>query len=262
MTRKVFATFAILIFSYPSLSAADIAARTLTPPGVISLSVSTDNPVKVSMEANKSYACALEQITPSNDIYVELESKAQVGSGQLDGRYIGNLTPVAAATSPDHRNESRLSLIPTESGEHTITILFGPEGETTSTSCRFSCLETTLYGSFNTVLNEYNFLELTNTANSTINVKIRVVGSDGTVLVDNSPKTLGAGIRTDFDLHSLVGAGDYGSVVVMHDGPFGAVKGAVSQYKVQADGSFLPTQSLPLEPRTNVSMTAFASNPE
>jgi hypothetical protein len=111
-----------------------------------------------------------------------------------------------------------------------------------------SCNETSLYGGFNTNINNFNFLELTNTSNTDIIAKIKAVTSDGTLALNNFTVTVPAGLRFDIDLHTPVGQGKYGNIVVTHDGAVGALTGYVSQYLGTGE-SFALSTSLPLATR-------------
>jgi hypothetical protein len=96
---------------------------------------------------------------------------------------------------------------------------------------RFFCDDTTLFGGFNTMVTDFNFLELTNTLSSLdLNVTLRLMPVKGepferTVLVKK-------GLRFDMDIHSLVGPGTYGSMQLMHDGPKGGLKAELVQYRI------------------------------
>ena len=254
MKLRICAAAVILICSLPSSTlAAPNLNRVITPPGTVSVAFYNGMTIQAYLEANKSYACTLQESIPDEADGVAFSASAQIGSNQLQGRLIGDVTPVNTAGTPNNIRASRLSLTPTESGMHFLSISSAiVYSSFIAYNGIVSCVETSIYGGFNTNVSEYNFLELTNTTNSAISVKIRALSSEGTVVIDNSTATIEPGVRKDIDLHSLVGAGKYGSVVVMHDGPFGAIKGVVSQYKVQPDGSYLPAQSTPLSTRSDV----------
>lgn len=253
MKLRFSAAVAMLICLYPNVSnAISSITRLITPPGYTSTTLYDGITIQVYMEANRSYVCTLAK-PYSVDYEAKFAPAATIGSSQLAGKYIGNVSPVNVGGATGLINESRISFQPSESGIYSIGISSTLELESLSVSSgSVSCVETGLYGGFNTNASEYNFLELTNSTNAAVIITVRAVGSDGTVLVNNENITVEAGTRKDMDLHSLVGAGKYGTVVVTHDGPLGAIKAAVSQYKVRADGTTLPTQSLPLSTRTDV----------
>ncbi|MCB0344292.1 MAG: hypothetical protein KDD66_04210 [Bdellovibrionales bacterium] len=98
------------------------------------------------------------------------------------------------------------------------------------------CFETTLFGGFNTYLNQYNYLELVNYSDRPI--------SGAFVLTDNDhkerarlPFSVPGGSRVDFDLHGRVGRDLYGLVKVIHNGPVRALGGSVAFYSKRAPES-------------------------
>ena len=250
MTRRLCGTVAILMYLSPALAFALPAIRPITPPGQVIMSFVDGTSINVYMEENRSYACTLLEYYPDETSEIAFSPTAQSTSGQLEGTLIGDVTPVNTAGTPGNIKASRISFIPTASANYTLSVTSAIDMTSMSVSGgSVVCAETSLYGGFNTNVNEYNFLELANTTNAAIHIKIRALASDGTVLIDNQAATIGANVRRDFDLHSLVGSSKYGTVVIMHDGPLGALKGSVSQYKIQPDASFVPIISTPLSIR-------------
>lgn len=97
------------------------------------------------------------------------------------------------------------------------------------------CDETSLYGGYNTVVTELNYLEIVNTTVLALNAHLYGYDASSGDLVIDATITLPGGAgprRTDIDLHSLVGQGKFGSLVLAHDGPKGAVKADVAQYRI------------------------------
>ena len=101
------------------------------------------------------------------------------------------------------------------------------------------CIDTTLTGSFNTFVNDYNYLELTNQTPNTINIKWYARSYDGSTVKDDLE--LPAGARVDIDLHSPVGPNKFGQVKVLSDSVYGGLVAAISQYKVTSEGPRLET---------------------
>lgn len=130
---------------------------------------------------------------------------------------------------------------------------FSPVDGTTVANLRIKCDNTTLYGGFNTVAGEFNFLEITNIAGGAS--EVRVVATDSTDL----DKTLYdvriplTSARTDVDLHSHVGAGKFGALKLLHNGPAGSVQAAVSEYKIISTSplNFQLIGRIPLEARSS-----------
>jgi hypothetical protein len=115
-------------------------------------------------------------------------------------------------------------------------------------AARYECVETTIYGGYNTNANPFNFLEVLNITNSEITFYVTAINWDGTKVVDAREYQVGANNRVDVDLHTAAGAARFGLVYVAHNGPYGALKGSVSQYRGGV-GSLELATSTPLTPR-------------
>lgn len=100
------------------------------------------------------------------------------------------------------------------------------------------CIETTLFGGYNTNVTDFNFLEISNilqgTEEAAVNAYMTVTDLSGIVLVDSQNYRIQPGTRTDIDIHSIVGPAKYGTITIAHDGPPGALKAALTQYRVQS----------------------------
>ena len=107
------------------------------------------------------------------------------------------------------------------------------------------CLETTLFGGFNTSVTDFNFLEISNTLNratdstETINVRIDATNAVTNAVVFNGATVqVAAGERRDIDIHSVSGSGAFGPIRLSHDGPPGSIKAVVSQYRIVTTSPF------------------------
>lgn len=135
---------------------------------------------------------------------------------------------------------------------HFLVIDNSSVNHATFETLRLSCVETTLFGGFNTTAAEFNFLEITNLTGEPLDVHI--LGYSETA---NSAKTVDQTIsiepifgqikRVDIDLHSLVGPGAFGPLQLTHNGPPGAIKAVVSQYKITSSVDFTLVGQVPLE---------------
>ncbi len=100
------------------------------------------------------------------------------------------------------------------------------------------CIETTLFGGYNTNVTDFNFLEITNVGNGAdpngVNAWVTVVDLNGSILVEGQQYAIAPGTRKDIDIHSIVGPGKYGTIAITHDGAPGTLKAAVTQYRVQS----------------------------
>lgn len=114
--------------------------------------------------------------------------------------------------------------------------------------------ETTLFGGYNTSVTDFNFLELTNVSAPTVSdsgvISGKVILRDAITDQEKLRQsfTINPGDRVDVNIHDAVGSGSFGPVVVLHDGPPGALKGVVSQYRIVSTVplDFEPVSQLPL----------------
>lgn len=103
----------------------------------------------------------------------------------------------------------------------------------------YKCEETTLYGSFNTSVTDFNFVEITNSLPSTssttglVSGKILVKDSITNNIIADRAFTVSSGRRLDVDIHSISGPGKFGTITIYHDGPPGALSATTSQYKIR-----------------------------
>ncbi len=135
-------------------------------------------------------------------------------------------TPIMPGAAFSHLG-NRLCFISNRTGVARFTIVDISVGSQAVTTV---CEETTLYGDFNTNANPYNFLEITNTTNSTITGKIYATSSSGTAVIDGSAFSIPANRRVDTSIHDAAGVNVYGSIKIVHDGPLGALRANVSYY--------------------------------
>ena len=101
---------------------------------------------------------------------------------------------------------------------------------------RLRCQDTTLYGGFNTVVTDFNFIEVTNTSiatdvSSVISVNVRATGTLAAAQVLNQTFTLAPGARKDVDVHSVAGS-DFGPVTITHNGAPGSIRAVNVQYRI------------------------------
>lgn len=103
------------------------------------------------------------------------------------------------------------------------------------------CEDSTLIGGFNTVVTELNYLEIIH--NAAVPIIAHLYGyretTSGEKVIDTGLLIPGAGVqrRVDVDLHSAVGQGTFGTLVLTSDAPRGALTAYVAQYQID---SFIP----------------------
>ena len=200
----------------------------------------------VQLQAGRSYECALYS---NNTSTTGSSPDVRFDIGNItDGTSNTLLISERGAASPPVNNDGasairdagRVTIIPPVDAIYRLPYLttFDGTGTWPSGTGDFTlwaeCNETTLYGGFNTFVNNFNFLELTNTSNVTVDGSIRTVDFAGNVLMNDVPFSVLPGRRTDFDIHSQVGPQKYGTVIVKHNAPRGSLLAYMSQYKGSA----------------------------
>lgn len=205
--------------------------------------------IVLDLSANRSYACTF---ILANDGIIDMETEITAPEETtIEANECGRIEPKITASGTDTSiKDNRLCFTAEANGIHYLNVASG-SGAGTSNNVTYSlgsveCLETTLYGGYNTNLNEYNFLELENTTGSTIKAQVTVRLNDGSIAVDKALFTVKAGSRSDIDIHTATGAEQFGSVIVTHDGPFGALKGRVSLYGTTSSGNIQLNGQIPL----------------
>lgn len=202
----------------------------------------------IFLDVNRSYECTI--LSESDSDTLTLNLRAADGS-PLDGptnsfELIGDVTPVVSSgTSGAANKDNRFTVTPAVAGEFLLDT--ANTSFTTSLQSKTNCMETTLYGGYNTNANPYNFLELTNITNFPITGRVRGFNFDGTATV-NTPFNIAANTRFDINIHQAAGANKYGALIVTHNAPFGGLKGSVSQYSGPTTALELRA-TVPLRPR-------------
>lgn len=199
----------------------------------------------IDFTAGRSYSCeGVPQDAASDfDWNQTVQGTAVSNPETILARLAGTLEPAItgeASTSSDNR----LTFTPTTTDRFRLTVQSAKSG---GELVKVQCTETTLFGDFNTNVNDFNYLELTNLSNASISGTITAITSDGTVAVNAATFTIAPDRRFDVDLHSAVGADKYGLVRVTQNGPAGALKAIVSQYQ-GTPTNFTLTATIPLVP--------------
>lgn len=212
------ASFAQGAGGIPILAGSDYAK----PGGVIS--VSTVLTFAINLDARRSYACtAVGQNSDTNTGFSA--SVTGPGGTTQTGVLQGEVTPAVPGNSDTDLKNNRLVFTAQSSGTHSIQLTdFKSGGE----SVRIECVETSLYGVYNTNVNDFNFLELTNTTNTPLSGSWTATNWDGQEFTGDF--SIPANRRVDINLHDVVGQDRFGQVLVSHSGPDGALLGYVSQY--------------------------------
>ncbi len=115
-----------------------------------------------------------------------------------------------------------------------LAMAFG-DGTESATNVKVRCEETTLFGKFNTSVTDFNFLEILNTAgNSQVTVLMDIFNSvTSTSVVNDQEITIGPNGRKDIDIHSLTGAGAFGTITLCPLAPSKAISAELNQYNIE-----------------------------
>lgn len=105
------------------------------------------------------------------------------------------------------------------------------------------CDDTTLVGGWNTVVTQLNYLEVVNTTGFPVSVRLYGYSeaASGEKVLDvqfNITSNTAGPRRRDIDIHSLVGKGTFGTLVLAHNGPLGSVKADIAQYRITSTNPF------------------------
>ena len=240
------AIFGVLLFPQPSFGADSLlSVGNNTATSGTSLTVNTGDNFLVDLEAGKSYSC--EAIPLSTTSLFDFDTTVTGTTGgtppSIISRETGALSPAVTGESGDSA-DNRLSFLVATSDRYQLNVAAAAGG---GEVVRVRCLDTTLYGGYNTNVNDFNFLELSNISNSTITGTTTATNFDGSVVINAQPFSVAAGRRVDVDIHTLAGADKFGILKVTHDGPSGAIQGNVSQYAGTVS-NFSLSVSTPLRP--------------
>lgn len=218
------------------VSAQDVkitAGESAVTPGGVFQNVTSPFSFNIGPTINRSYCCTV--MADSTEPYIN-EFRHGPGTQFLDITYRGSVEPLVVGDTSGASNfeHARACFIASVGSLSTATVHFGGQnGTDTADNVSVRCDETSLYGGYNTSAGEINYLEISNTTEAS--VKIRVIATNefasGATALDQS-FTLLANRRFDLAIHDAVPAGAFGSVRVLHDGPSGAISAAVSEYKI------------------------------
>lgn len=191
------------------------------------VTVQTGDRFLIDFSASRSYACDAIPTASTTDFDWSATVTGQgVTAESITARLAGAIVPQTGGESGGNA-DNRLTLTPTTTDRFALTVANTAVGGET---IRVRCYATTLFGGYNTNVNDFNFLELTNIGNQTISGTITAINFDGTTVINAQAFSVPAQRRVDVDLHTPAGADKFGLVRVTTDGPFGTLLGNVSQY--------------------------------
>ena len=227
-----------LFISVCSAQAADIAVVVGFKAVQPFVGVKRGDRVLVELRRGRSYCCTAIGDTGVTflDVFDENGQTAANSSRKNSTPPLGN------------NGDRRCFIVPTSGGNspllanltsYQLSVDPGPSGGLLA-----FCNETTMFGSWNTSVTDFNFLELTNTDPSEeIKAELTMSNVVSSSLVFNRRPidipVANSGIvrRVDVDLHTPGGVG-FGMLLISHDGAAGTLDGAVSQYNVTSFSPF------------------------
>ncbi len=220
----------------------------------ITSGLTTGDRLQVSLDVGRSISCSL---VPARNGVIATAGQGAIGflptvssgpqagpAGTLNGHLAPQIT--AGGTDTDNRN-NRISFTATSGGLHFFDLdIAGGSGAGSTTApgassilVNFGCEDTTLFGAFNTNANPFNFLEIENVTTGDVEITVTLINFDDSFQAPTGQfnTLLAPSSRSDFSVHDLVGPLRFGSVVISHNGPSGAIRGRVSQYRISAAGA-------------------------
>ena len=179
----------------------------------------------VQFDLNRSYVCTLAGIDNDSELGLSTSVISPLAiSVPAEAR--GNTTPqVSSGSSDNDSNDNRVAIFSTVAGTWTINVDSAKAG---GEEANFACEESTLYAGFNTFVNTFNFLELNNISNN--DIQVILIAQDFNGVTTSETFIVSANRRRDIDIHTRVGPSVFGIAKIKHNGPIGAIKGAISQY--------------------------------
>ena len=192
--------------------------------------------------AYRSYCCSVLTSVPGANLHFSSLTKGVGGPLYPRARYNGTLEPRLPVIGNLNSTETRVcyDIIPDPQDPGLILIANFDDDIGGDYRAELSCRETTLFGGFNTSVNDFNFLEITNTSQDSIPVSAFFFDSlDGGALAGSyADITPPANTRVDLNVHELVGPGVFGKVIVIHGGPPGSIRADMSQYRLVSSNPF------------------------
>ena len=241
MMRNITILLAIgLLLTAPAASqAADYfvqsSEKTAGPP----VTVVTGDRLRLAAKGDASYECTI--YGPADASTVRFTSVSDAIDSAVSYKNCGLISPgVNASGNVFERSRTRVCFSVASPGG---TYSLGLSVDTASESARFHCRETTLYGGYNTNVADFNFLELTNTSDGDLTVTVTAKTSEGATVFADRLFTIPAGRRTDINIHEATGAAVYGPLIIKHNGPFGALRGDLSEYEITSTSPFNSTKT-------------------
>lgn len=183
---------------------------------------------QVNVTSGRSYACTAHPTDSATEFDFSM-NVTDPDSATLTANTCGDVEPKVTVIGMADTSlaDNRLCFTPTMSGVHVLSVETAKGG---GEVVRVECVETTLFGAFNTNVNDFNFLELENTTTSVVTAKVSAFTNAGSTLLDAVEVTIQPGARNDVDIHSAAGTNVFGPIRVTHDGPIGALQGRTSFY--------------------------------
>lgn len=199
--------------------------------------------VRFAADAGSSYACETPPLVATANSFLQNPVRVKPNNGfdpaiTVTARLCGSDNPRTGV------DPSRLCFTVPRNIPYPLVEVDVKWTGTYPVTVRVSCDETTLYANFNTSVTDFNFLELTNTLDTTTThafsprnltatvTALNTIPATDVVVIDNLSVSIPEGSRTDVDIHTAAGAGVFGPVKIAHNGAPGSLKAVVSQYNI------------------------------
>ncbi len=218
---------AVAVVGLLSATPAHAVTNILTIGNSATYTVQTGDKFLIDLGASRSYACEAVPLDPLTEFDFDQAVVGQATSGEsIQAKFAGSIVPQIGGETGGNA-DNRVTVTPTTTDRFALTVATAKSG---GELVEVRCYATTLFGGYNTNVNDFNFLELTNTGNQTLSGTITAINFDGTTVIDGLAFSVPAQRRVDVDLHSPAGPNKFGLVRVTTDGPLGTLQANVSQY--------------------------------
>jgi len=193
------------------------------------------------LRAGNTYVCSMSEVFASG-----LSTSIMAPSGPISGTFAGNDYPAIQLTDDeDDLNLANNEILDTDSSDNRIAFQAPDSGDYIFTIASWAtdsltrdafliCSDSTANVGFNTFLNDFNFLEVTNNLERELTVNWEAVNFDGTRI--SGSINVGAGLRADIDIHTAVGPSSFGNIKVGILGVEGSAILNMSQYQTTGSG--------------------------
>ena len=244
--KQLFSLTATLLLSGLLQTASAVEEHLISPdhPKADDISLDPGETFVGFFHAGRSYECRVSQVQQvgGSDDYLYFTGAVTGPSGGFTATFVGNLYPAEATmevTLPK-RNQRRIALVPSATGQHTFGMQFDANLGATGT---VECYETTLTGGFNSFFAAVPIVELRNKGNQAVTVSVTATDFNGAI-VDTETISVPAGSRADAIL--TVPSQRYGKILATYLAPRDSIEGIVAEYDFAGGGQITLKRERPM----------------